>query len=179
MSTNQSSIKGCGNKSVYLQVLAILWKYTDLLPHPSMGSHFHPYSVYGWKKAYAWFHLPIYKCFFKKCFYLNVQYFFLIVSQEVKKTFITVVHIMSGYILFFTSCNGYFKCHLYLKYVILLWQSMSARSNFEPWALDMPQNSDQMTNCLTLHNILGLMCHQNLWYRAQCFHQYNIQCGAK
>ena len=25
----------------------------------------------------------------------------------------------------------------------------------------------------TLHNILGLMCHQNLWYRAQCFHQYN------
>ena len=110
----------------------------------------------------------------KKSFYLNVQYFFLIVSQEVKKSFITVVHIMSGHILFFTSCNGHFKCHLYLKYVILLWQSMSARSNFEPWALDMPQNSDQMTNCLTLHNILGLMCHQNLWYRAQCFHQYNV-----
>ena len=26
--------KGCGNKSAYLQILAILWKYTDLLPHP-------------------------------------------------------------------------------------------------------------------------------------------------
>ena len=25
---------GCGNKSIYLQLLAILWKYTDLLPHP-------------------------------------------------------------------------------------------------------------------------------------------------
>ena len=26
--------KGCGSKSVYLPILAILWKYTDLLPHP-------------------------------------------------------------------------------------------------------------------------------------------------
>ena len=27
-------IKGCGSKSVYFQILAILLKYTDLLPHP-------------------------------------------------------------------------------------------------------------------------------------------------
>ena len=26
--------KGCGNKSVYLQIVAILRKYTDLLPYP-------------------------------------------------------------------------------------------------------------------------------------------------
>ena len=29
-----ASNKGCGSKSVYLQILAVLWKYTDLLRHP-------------------------------------------------------------------------------------------------------------------------------------------------
>ena len=41
--------KGCGNKSVYLQLLAILQKYTNLLPHPLIisccgcGCHFGPF----------------------------------------------------------------------------------------------------------------------------------------
>ena len=26
--------KGCKSKSVYLKILTVLWKYTDLLPHP-------------------------------------------------------------------------------------------------------------------------------------------------
>ena len=32
--SSNSPNKGCGNKSVYFQILSILWKYTDLLPHP-------------------------------------------------------------------------------------------------------------------------------------------------
>ena len=32
--------KGCGNKSVYLQILTVLWKYTDFLLHPSI------YNIY-------------------------------------------------------------------------------------------------------------------------------------
>ena len=33
--------KGCGNKSVYLQIMAILWRYTDLLPHPLLICYWH------------------------------------------------------------------------------------------------------------------------------------------
>ena len=34
ISKTQYVDKGCGNKSEYLHLLAVLGKYTDLLPHP-------------------------------------------------------------------------------------------------------------------------------------------------
>ena len=46
--------KGCGNKSVYLQILAIPWKYTDLLPHPLYSLPFKfskPFHI--WKTFYT------------------------------------------------------------------------------------------------------------------------------
>ena len=38
--------KGCGSKFVDLQILAILWKYTNLLPHPLNIYTIHAFSLY-------------------------------------------------------------------------------------------------------------------------------------